>query len=119
MNKYITILLVLLTATGSEAQTLTSALVVGGGNMQFEAMLSPEQLRAMGSDIMSVLKILPGKADNDKDIHHFYNYQFFSGRLAIANRRQAHGANVFWPNPKDFTPVFTGSAISIRAPSCL
>lgn len=27
MNKYITILLVILTATGSEAQTLTSALV--------------------------------------------------------------------------------------------
>ena len=38
MNKYITILLVILTATGSEAQTLTSALVAGGGNMKFEEM---------------------------------------------------------------------------------
>mgnify|MGYP003424050608 FL=1 len=118
MNKYITILLVLLTATGSEAQTLTSALVVGGGNMKFEEMLSPEQLRAMGSDIMSVLKILQSKADNDKGSHHFYNYQFLSGRLAIANRRKACGSRLCWPNPKEFSPVFTGSSISIRAPSC-
>lgn len=119
MNKYITILLVILTATGSEAQTLTSALVAGGGNMKFEEMLSPEQLRAMGSDIMSVLKILQSKADKEKDSPHFFNNQFLSGYRAFACRTAAGNRNVIWPSPKGLKPAFTGSSISIRAPSII
>lgn len=119
MNKYITILLVILTATGSEAQTLTSALVAGGGNIKFEEMLSPEQLRAMGSDIMSVLKLLQSKADNEKDSPHFFNNQFLSGNRAFVCRTAAGNKSVVWPSPKGLKPAFTGSSISIRAPSII
>lgn len=117
MNKYLTILLVLLTATGSEAQVLTSALTVGDGSMKFEEMLSPEQLRAFGSDIMSVLKGLQIKADNHNSNHPFYNHIYLSANIAANPIAQRHHTSVVWPKPKDVRLHFVGSSISIRAPS--
>ena len=116
MNKYLTILLVLLTATGSEAQTLTSALSRQCGNMKFEQMLTPEQIRAMGSDIMSVLKVLQTNADNEK-IHPFYNNNFLSAAFQTTDMPLGNSSTTVWPKPKDTRLVFTKSSVSIRAPS--
>lgn len=89
MNRYLTILLVFITATGSEAQILTSALDVQCGNMRIEQMLSPEQLRTMGTDIMAVLKALNGDTDNTT-AHTFYNHTLHSGiaQRIVGNARR-------------------------------
>lgn len=116
MNKYLTILLVVLTATGSEAQALTSALQLPCGNMKYELMLTPEQLRAMGSDIMSVLKVLQGTTDNDKS-HPFYNHNFISASLNANENSPLLIAEGNWAKPKITRSTFVGSSVSIRAPS--
>lgn len=117
MNKYLTILLVLLTATGSEAQVLTSALTTGDGSMKFEEIFSPEQFRALGSDIMSVLKSIQLKADNDNSNHPFYNHKYFLTVPSCAECLEKTSNHRVWSKPKVTKLPFTVSSVSIRAPS--
>lgn len=117
MNKYLTFLLILLAATGSEAQSLKSAIAIGGGNLKFEEFLSVDQLRALDPDIMSVLKGFQIQTDKDKSRHPFYNHNFLKATAPfcyeIDNSFMAHE----WPKPIVLRLPFAVSSISIRAPS--
>lgn len=117
MNKYLTFLLVILTATGSEAQAIESAVAISKGGCIFEETLLPEQLCAIGKDFMSVLKILQHRADENISKNHFYNNSF-QGRSGVAAMCYArHGGNHIWAQPRGKQLLFIESAISIRAPS--
>lgn len=118
MNKYLTFLLVILTATGSEAQAIESAVAVSKGSCTFEETLLPEQLRAIGKDFMSVLKILQQRADDNISNNHFYNNNFQGRPGVVATCPTRHGGSHIWVQPKGKRLLFTESAISIRAPSC-
>lgn len=117
MNKYLTILLVLLTATGSEGQTLTSALTVGNGSLKFEEMLTPEQLNALGSDIMSVLKGFQVNAGKYKSASHYLDNNFISARLTAIGNPLEHTQAAICTKPEGCLLHFAESSISIRAPS--
>lgn len=60
-NKYITTLLVILTATGVEAQDFKSALQEALGEFTVEEIMAREELSGFKSDILSVLKELTAK----------------------------------------------------------
>ena len=60
-NKYITTLLVILTATGVEAQDFKSALQEALGEFTVEEIMAQEELSSFKSDILSVLKELTAK----------------------------------------------------------
>ena len=116
MNRYLTILLVFITATGSEAQILTSALDVQCGNMRIEQMLSPEQPRTMGTDIMAVLKALNGDTDNTT-AHTFYNHTFIAASLNASSATPAEPVTKYWARPLIRRMPYIGTTVSIRAPS--
>ena len=116
MNRYLTLLLVFIPATGSEAQILTSALDVQCGNMRIEQMLSPEQLRTMGTDIMAVLKALNGDTDNTT-AHTFYNHTFIAASLNASSATLAEPVTKYWARPLIRRMPYIGTTVSIRAPS--
>lgn len=118
MNKYITLLLVLLTATGSEAQALKSALVAANEGVNIEEILTPEQWRAIDSDIMSVLKGLQMESDGN-DSNSLYYFQTpitspFCNYTGALSHSAVEGTKI-----KGKRLMFVESAISIRAPSSL
>ncbi len=118
MNKYITLFLVLLTATGSEAQALKSALVAVNEGVSIEDILTPEQLCAIDSDIMSVLKELQIESyENDTNIPYYFQTPITSPSCNYTGAL-THSA-VEENKIKGKRLMFVESAISIRAPSRL
>ena len=65
MNRYITVLLVVLAATGEEAQKYESALKLAMADMSFqEALLQPEA-KALEQDILSVIKAIKEASEEE------------------------------------------------------
>lgn len=77
MTRYLTALLVILAATGVEAQTFEPALKAALGKMSFEEICRQPELKACRYDILSVIqafkKVSPEAKDNHShsNIHHF------------------------------------------------
>ena len=116
MNKYVTILLVILTATGSEAQTFTTVLSEHCGGMKFEEMLSQEQLRALGTDIMAVLRNVRSQASDENDNYPYYNKVLLSARNCLIGFVKLPSA-VIIAKPFVENLHFAKSSISIRGPN--
>lgn len=117
MNRYITLLLVLIAATGSEAQAIESAIAVSKGDCVIEEILTPEQMHAISSDILSALKGFQLKADNGNNIHFYYNNLLFNATYGRRYPSQGLSSRHVWGKPQGRQRVFAESAISIRAPS--
>lgn len=117
MNRYITLLLVLIAATGSEAQAIESAIAVSKGGCVIEEILTPEQMHAISSDIMSVLKGFQLKADNGNNIHFYYNNLLFNAVCGRGYSSHGLSSRHVWGKALGRQRLFAESAISIRAPS--
>ncbi len=118
MNKYITALLVVLAATGVEAQTYQSALKAALGNSTLEEFCNHLELKGVETDILSVIEAY-------KNIHKEDYKEPLTTRIALLDRhnkvfyynvgkleKQSKVESIYLPNPS------ISSAILIRAPSC-
>lgn len=117
MSKYITFLLVILAATGTEAQSIKSVVASTAGDFKFVENLSQEEMRAFGTDIMSLLKGLLLSVDNQKGKNLFSNKTYFAGLIttyAIDSKHCDMAANA---QPKGMKSVFISTSVSIRAPN--
>ena len=117
MTRYLTALLVILAATGVEAQTFEPALKAALGKMSFEEICRQPELKACRYDILSVIqafkKVSPEAKDNHShsNIHHFalQNSLFWLAKVPISPCKNAYFA-------KRWQSVAC-KAIHIRAPN--
>lgn len=65
MNRYITVLLVVLAATGVEAQKYESALKLALADMSYQEVLRQPEAQALEHDILSVIKALKQVSEED------------------------------------------------------
>ncbi|WP_028896377.1 hypothetical protein [Prevotella sp. HUN102] len=117
MNKYITALLVVLAATGVEAQTYQSALKAALGNCSIEEICHQVELRGVETDILSVIEAYKNISKEEKKEPSGKN------ALALSDRNEAKRIeegvftrykkelSLYLPNPS------VNSGIIIRAPS--
>lgn len=100
MTRYLTALLVILAATGVEAQTFEPALKAALGKMSFEEICRQPELKACRYDILSVIqafkKVSPEAKDNHShsNIHHFalQNSLFWLAKVPISACKKAYFA---------------------------
>jgi hypothetical protein len=65
MNRYITVLLVVLAATGVEAQKYESALKLAMTDMSYQEVLQQSEALALEHDILSVIKALKQASEKE------------------------------------------------------
>jgi hypothetical protein len=65
MNRYITVLLVVLAATGAEAQKYESALKLAMADMSYQEVLRQSEALALEHDILSVIKALKQASEKE------------------------------------------------------
>jgi hypothetical protein len=117
MNKYITALLVVLAATGVEAQGCQSVLKIALGDVNIEDLCHQQAFKGVGQDLLSVLEafkqIKEGEEVDPAQSKLVYTADRPEGLLA-ASTSYSHihqEQHLFLPNPS----LTTG--IQIRAPS--
>ena len=72
VNRYITALLVVLAATGMEAQTYQQALRFALTDISYDEFIQQPEAKALEEDILSVIKaIKEASEDHQKAQHHF------------------------------------------------
>ena len=107
MNKYITALLVVLAATGVEAQSYQSALKIALGDVNIEDLCHKQAFKGVEQEILSVLEAFK-QIKEDEEIE---PAQSKAALTSQSNNNQE--SQLFLPNPS----LRTG--IKIRAPSLL
>lgn len=119
MNKYITALLVVLAATGVEAQSYQSALKIALGDVNIEDLCHQQAFKGVEQEILSVLEAFK-QIKEDEDVEPAQSKAVFVTDLynnySIALTSQSNNnqeLQLFLPNPS----LRTG--IKIRAPSLL
>ena len=116
MNKYITVLLVVLAATGVEAQDCQSALKIALGDVGIEDLSRQQAFTGVGQEILSVLEAFKQMKDDEefepaqsKAVYTADRTDRFPASTAYSDIHQEQ--QLFLPNPS----LATG--IQIRAPS--
>ena len=84
VNRYITALLVVLAATGMEAQTYQQALRFALTDISYDEFIQQPEAKALEEDILSVIKaIKEASEDHQKAQHHFPSAILFMVRAGI------------------------------------
>ncbi|AEA21451.1 hypothetical protein [Prevotella denticola] len=117
MNKYITVLLVVLAATGVEAQDCQSALKIALGDVGIEDLSRQQAFTGVGQEILSVLEAFKQMKD-DEEVEPAQSKAVYTAdrtdRFPAASTSYSdihQEQQLFLPNPS----LTTG--IQIRAPS--
>ncbi|GAB6976284.1 hypothetical protein [Prevotella falsenii] len=115
MNKYITALLVVLAATGVEAQTYQSALKAAMGNSTLEEFCNHLELKGVETDILSIIEAYKNISKEEENKPAATRLALFERRKAVLNvgklGKPRKTISSYLPNPS------VNSAILIRAPS--
>lgn len=119
MNKYITALLVVLAATGVEAQSYQSALKIALGDVNIEDLCHQQAFKGVEQDILSILETFK-QIKEDENIEPAQSKAIFVTDLSDkystelnSNSNNNQEQQLFLPNPS----LRTG--IKIRAPSAI
>lgn len=70
-NRYITALLIILAATGVEAQTYQSALKLALTDISYQEFIQQPEVKALEDDILSVFKAFKQTDNNEKKSLHY------------------------------------------------
>ena len=78
MNRYITALLVVLAATGVEAQTYRSALKLALGDLSVEQIIDQPEAKALEEDLLTIIKALKqADLNGPHELKHITGTAFF------------------------------------------
>lgn len=116
-NRYITALLVVLAATGVEAQTFQSVLKLALGEVSVEEIISQPEIKGLESDILSVIKSLK-TLDRKSDRNHsdFKTYHLATQNVSFCTIKRIISPCKTYRFAKRENPA-QGGSICIRAPS--
>lgn len=115
MNRYITLLIIIMTAYGSGAETLKSAIAVSGCDISLEETENLKQLQVNGADIMSVLKLLRIGTNHNIGGSEYDYLAALASNPYYSQIRKGHQVARIIPSLTYFTLL--KSSNSIRAPS--
>ena len=103
VNRYITALLVVLAATGMEAQTYQQALKFALTDISYDEFIQQPEAKALEDDILYVIKAIKEASQDEKKADFLPESQFYACYLPL-----------IWHKPQ---PPF--GSIVIRGPNCL
>ena len=92
VNRYITALLVVLTATGMEAQTYQQALKFALTDISYDEFIQQPEAKALEEDILCVLKAIKAASQNENvaEHHHFLSATLITNEADILTARHPH-----------------------------
>ena len=73
VNRYITALLVVLAATGMEAQTYQQALKFALTDISYDEFIQQPEAKALEEDLLYVIKAIKEASENDNIAEHFHS----------------------------------------------
>lgn len=116
VNRYLTALLVVLAATGMEAQTCESALKAALGNGNIENICQQPELKSLEAEILSVIKELNAQQKKqDREPSHHLAYALVPIHKVAPQHHEAQKAVM--PTVLRPTPIQGAGSNCPRAPS--
>lgn len=114
VNRYITALLVVLAATGMEAQTYQQALRFALTDISYDEFIQQPEAKALEEDILSVIKAIKEASEDHQKVQHHFPSAILKAD-ASANLTESYSYICFTPptEPKYQAPY---GSIVIRGP---
>lgn len=119
-NRYIKAILIVLAATGVEAQMVQTALKAAGGGASVEEILSRAEIKAMRTDLLQVVNALKSiDSHNEKDgVYLSKSYALASPGILFCTGKSVFNNHIYCSGFRPSCPKHGGSIV-IRAPSYL
>ena len=117
VNRYITALLVVLAATGMEAQTYQQALKFALTDISYDEFIQQPEAKALEEDILYVLKAIKQASEEESSTEYHYHQPAISTAANTDILTDSHSHIYFYPVVvhKDMAPY---GSIVIRGPNC-
>ena len=118
VNRYITALLVVLAATGMEAQTYQQALKFALTDISYDEFIQQPEAKALEEDILYVLKVIKQAAEDESIAEHHHYLQSATLPAVQADiLTESHPHICFYPVVAHKYKAPYGSIV-IRGPNC-
>ena len=117
VNRYITALLVVLAATGMEAQTYQQALKFALTDISYDEFIQQPEAKALEEDILYVIKAIKQASEEDNMSEHHYHQAAVLAAVKTDILTDSHSHIYFYPviAHKYMAPY---GSIVIRGPNC-
>ena len=117
VNRYITALLVVLAATGMEAQTYQQALKFALTDISYDEFIQQPEAKALEEDILYVLKAIKQASEDESSTEYHYHQPAISIAANTDILTDSHSHIYFYPviAHKYMAPY---GSIVIRGPNC-
>ena len=117
VNRYITALLVVLAATGMEAQTYQQALKFALTDISYDEFIQQPEAKALEEDILCVLKAIKAASEDENIATH---HPILSATLAANSSDILTGihSHIYYDSPTEHRYKVPYGSIVIRAPDC-
>lgn len=114
VNRYITALLVVLAATGMEAQTYQQALKFALTDISYDEFIQQPEAKALEEDILHAIKAIKEASEQDEE-HHTYPYLAASSFVDADILTDSHHYSSYAPQT-DYKYQAPYGSIVIRGP---
>ena len=117
VNRYITALLVVLAATGMEAQTYQQALKFALTDISYDEFIQQPEAKALEEDILCVLKAIKAASEDESIAAH---HPTLSATLAAhsSDILTAIHSHIYYESPTEHRYKVPYGSIVIRGPDC-
>lgn len=117
VNRYITALLVVLAATGMEAQTYLQALKFALTDISYDEFIQQPEAKALEEDILCVLKAIKAASEDENIATH---HPILSATLAANSSDILTGihSHIYYDSPTEHRYKVPYGSIVIRGPNC-
>ena len=117
VNRYITALLVVLAATGMEAQTYQQALKFALTDISYDEFIQQPEAKALEEDILDVIKAIKEASDENhsRPLFHSVSASLTADTSDILTDIHSH---IYYESPTEHRYKVPYGSIVIRGPNC-
>ena len=117
VNRYITALLVVLAATGMEAQTYQQALKFALTDISYDEFIQQPEAKALEEDILYVIKAIKEASDENHSRPQFHSVSASLTADTSDILTDIH-SHIYYESPTEHRHKVTYGSIVIRGPDC-
>ena len=117
VNRYITALLVVLAATGMEAQTYQQALKFALTDISYDEFIQQPEAKALEEDILDVIKAIKEASDENHSRPQFHSVSASLTADTSDILTDIH-SHIYYESPTEHRHKVTYGSIVIRGPDC-
>ena len=117
VNRYITALLVVLAATGMEAQTYQQALKFALTDISYDEFIQQPEAKALEEDILYVIKAIKQASEEENMSEHHYHQAAVLAAVKTDILTDIH-SHIYYESPTEHRHKVPYGSIVIRGPDC-